>query len=121
MTTPTTTATDLPNVPHPAGASKVHDWDQIRVGGPTGYWRGSPWRIDRYDVQSGAKDVEVFIDGIQHHDGRVERYVHVYEMHPDLLVTNDQVRQVAAAMIAAVDESEAADDIDGNHTNQPPV
>ena len=108
----TTTTANLANVPHPAGAVQVHDWMGPRIGEePDGstdcarYFLGGSWVVER---NSSDTDICIEVDGIQHGDGRVERVVVV---DGDVL-TVDQARQLAAALIAAADEVETMNGYD---------
>jgi hypothetical protein len=51
MTAIPTTTTDLANIPYPAGATHVAEWDDPRYPDPTAprYFRGTLWVIDRTD------------------------------------------------------------------------
>lgn len=96
-------ATPLP--PPPTGAVDVGEWEQPHVTGhpyASRYWVGSK-RIVEIE-QHYTDDITVAIDGLQHADGCVERYITVNQMHPDHPITPQQAREVAVALIAAVDE-----------------
>jgi hypothetical protein len=107
-----------PNVPFPAGAVTAYDWDPPRVTGlpdTTRYWVGSE-RMIHIDHRT-----QVTIDGVQHADGRVERYIVVGQARPDGTtmiiddpITPQQARAWGAALIAAADEIESAIEIEWN-------
>jgi hypothetical protein len=111
------TTNHLADVPLPAGATQVYDWDDTSTDTPSRYWRGSSWLIDANDLR-GAEDIEVFIDGVQHADGRVERFVHVHQTHSDDIITIEQVRQLAQALLAAADEAEQMNSYDRIEVNR---
>ena len=96
------TADPNPNVPSPVGAVEVYDWDLPEA---SRYWVGTKRIID---IGQRADEIVVAIDGLQHADGRVERFVNVDQMHPDYPITPQQAREVAAALAAAADELESA-------------
>ena len=78
------TANPYPNVPLPVGAVRAHGWDLPQVTGHpdvTRYWVGSA-RMIHID-QHTHDDIAVTIDGVQHSDGRVERYIVVGQSPPD--------------------------------------
>jgi hypothetical protein len=61
--TATTTTTDLANVPHPAGAVHVAEWDGLEFDAPRRYFRGSSRVVEREgDID---KDITVEIYGSQ--------------------------------------------------------
>jgi hypothetical protein len=105
MTT-TTTTDNLANVPHPAGATAVHEWDPYAdTATTTRYFRGGSWVIERADR---AIDMCLQVDGIQHADGRVERFV----VLDDDNMTAALARRLAAALVEAADEVERTNGYD---------
>jgi hypothetical protein len=96
----TTTPTDLANVPHPAGATHVGEWDPFATTATTSrYFTGSSWVVNRPDRDS---DTLVLVDGTQHADGRIDRLVSL----DDDDLTSELARQLGEALIAAADEVE---------------
>jgi hypothetical protein len=99
------TSTHSPDVPVPAGAVEVYDWaddneppwvltDQTNPNANR-YFTGSSWTVDR-----AGREMRVFIDGLQHANGRVERNIVI----DGDAFTIAEARQLAAALIAAADE-----------------
>jgi hypothetical protein len=99
MTT-TTTPDTLSNVPHPAGARSVDEWDTASEA-PGRYFIGKKWPLSRCDAQ-------VLIDGFQRVDGTGERFVNLMDESTELLteLTADQAREIGLALLAAADEVE---------------
>jgi hypothetical protein len=87
------------DVPLPAGAVQVDDWDQWGCR----YFTGSKWLVERDDRE---EDIECSSTGSQHPDGRLERLMHVHRLHADDPINPAQARQLARALIAAADEYE---------------
>lgn len=56
----TTAVDDLANVPHPAGATTVYDWEDV-PSAPSRFFVGSSWLVER----DGEDDVSVVINGTQ--------------------------------------------------------
>ena len=89
MTTTTTSTDDLANIPHPPGATHVHEWfndDQPpgavvnHVNAETRrYFLGTSRRVSCPDVPN----ITVSIDGYQHADGHAVRYIVVDTVHTD--------------------------------------
>jgi len=71
--------TDRANVPLPAGAVKVSDWDGHPDDGR--YWAGPMWRIDARDHFVGAEPIFVQVEGMQYPDGRVKREIGIHQLH----------------------------------------
>jgi hypothetical protein len=86
-----------PDLPLPAGAAKVGDWDDPN---PWRRFYGPGWLIKRTDED----DVEIIIVGIQYTDGRIERGVELRGYGGPL--TAAQTRQLARILIAAAAEME---------------
>ena len=109
--TTTITTKDLANVPHPAGATYVDNWDSDVAPEANRYWHGAP-RTVHLGENSHRHDVQVRVAGSQHPDGRVERYIEVEDVHPDLGVITDEpitvaeARTWADALLAATDEAD---------------
>ena len=97
MTT-TTTPDTLSNVPHPAGARSVDEWDTASEA-PGRYFTGKKWPLSK-------RDAEVLIDGFQRVDGTGEWFVNLMDNGVELLteLTADQAREIGLALIAAADE-----------------
>jgi hypothetical protein len=106
MTTPTTTD-PYPNVPHPAGAARVCEWDDLQAGleHASRYFAGSSWVIERDGLD---KDISVEIYGTQGTAGDVTRHIIVIDDDREALnvSTSDHARQFGRALIAAADEVE---------------
>jgi hypothetical protein len=71
--TPVDTDDTLANVPPPAGAVRVCEWEDIKCGDPHRYFVGSSLVVYRDDSDE-HKDIEVWIDGTQRPD-RIERHI----------------------------------------------
>jgi hypothetical protein len=104
------THSDLPN---PAGATKVYDWEPPEVTGDENgdrrYFNGSSWAIERPDdgsTGSYGPDVTVEIVGSQWASGQVERCLRV-ALHPDYPLNIEQARSLRDALSAAIEEAEA--------------
>ena len=70
------TENPLSEVPLPAGAVRVYDWEDVQCGDPHRCFVGSSWVVFRDDSDglwppSRHKDIEVWIDGAQWPD-RIE-------------------------------------------------
>jgi len=104
MTT-TITTEDLANVPDPAGATYVADWDNPADPAAGRYFRGTKRVIDRADDPYKG-DLEVKSWGVQAREGDVRRYVDVTEGGYERLTFSGAVdaRQFGEALIAAADE-----------------
>jgi hypothetical protein len=90
-----------PNIPPPAGAVTVYEWDAPRpftADLPSRYFVGTRRRVGR---------VEILVDGTQWVDGRVELSLTVHGVDNDKNIPTDTARKIAAAL------TEAADEIDG--------
>ena len=91
------TATNFPDLPIPAGAT-ADDWcDLTDIEGDV--TRSLTW--SRHD----AARVGVAVDGWQYADGRVTRWVSLYDTECKEL-TAEGARQLAAALLDAADELE---------------
>lgn len=104
------THNDLPN---PAGATKVYDWEPPEVTGDENgyrrYFNGSSWAIERPDdgsTGSYGPDVTVEIVGTQWASGQVERCLRV-DLAPDYPLNIEQARPLRDALSAAIEEAEA--------------
>jgi hypothetical protein len=104
MTATTTKPDHLANVPHPAGATSVDEWDTASEA-PGRYFTGKKWPLSR-------RDAEVLIDGFQRVDGTGERFVNLMDEGTELLteLTADQAREIGLALIAAADELDRPND-----------
>jgi hypothetical protein len=102
MTTTTTTTTDLADVPHPAGATHVADWDNDTEA--RRYFTGPSWFVDRDGPID--HDITVEIYGTQGTAGDVSRHIMVTEGEYERmeLSSSDHARQFGLALIAAADE-----------------
>ena len=103
-----TTTTDLANVPHPAGAVKVCDWEDLQAGPEhaSRYFKGSSRVIERDgDID---KDITVEIYGAQGEAGDVVRHIMIVVDDRDAvdLRGSDHARQFGRALIALADEVE---------------
>jgi hypothetical protein len=91
----------FPNVPPPAGAVEVCEWDDHLFNPdhrPSRYFVGTMRRVG---------PVEVLVDGTQWVDGSVELSLTVHGVDNDTSIPTDTARKIAAALI------EAADELDG--------
>jgi hypothetical protein len=81
---------NLANVPQPAGAVRVCDWDDVEHGDPHRYFVGSVvYRDDRDENNDENNDIEVWIDGVQRPD-RIDRYIVVHQLRADYLINTKQ-------------------------------
>jgi hypothetical protein len=91
----------MTDLPAPAGATRVGDWEPAqRTGypGPIRYFHGT-----RRTVEGGYReDIEIQIEGIQHSDGRAGRAIRVSGVRDVLSIAD--ARQLARALMAAADE-----------------
>jgi hypothetical protein len=90
-------------IPFPAGAVCVDEWDDLDTDTPSRYFRGQQRIIERPDRD---EDIEVRIDGIQHIDGSVQREIVVHELHHNEPITVEQARHLAIVLSQAADEVE---------------
>ena len=91
------------HVPLPAGAVKVHEWDDRNEQvGAFRYFTGTSRVVDRDDRDD---DIDVLIEGTQYPDGSVDRLIGIHSLD-DGPLTIGQARQLARALIAAADETE---------------
>jgi hypothetical protein len=89
------------DVPAPAGATHVDDWNDAEdESGAFRYFRGARRFIQ--GLQDGVNDAEVAINGTQSADGRVERFIGIYA--DDSALTSAQAREVGRALIAAAND-----------------
>ena len=114
--TPTTTPDNLANVPYPAGAIIVSDWYDADSPDCARCFAGTSWVVERDERD---RDLEVDINGVQHRDGSIERIIALTDGATDAMppvevdtFTVAEARQLAAALIAAVDEAEKMDGYD---------
>ena len=119
MTEIPTTTTDLANIPCPAGATYVAEWDDPRYPDPTAprYFRGTQWLIDRTDDPYNP-DLVVEIWGTQSRERAVERHVDVLDKRRYEQLTFSSAghaRQFGEALIAAADETRAAGKLRSDH------
>lgn len=93
-------------LPEPAGAVSIDAWEDTAE--PYRYFTGSSWVVDVDRSEHGS--VTVVIDGVQEADGRTERHVcvHVLTGYEDLL-TPQEARELARALIDAADEATKMD------------
>jgi hypothetical protein len=93
------------HLPAPAGAVKVEHWEE---DDGTGRWvrqfSGASSVVERPVPQfpNFPYSVEVAIEGVQHEDGRVERYAHIFSEGTQF--TAEDARQLAGALIDAAAE-----------------
>lgn len=95
------TTTTIPNVPIPAGAVSIEDWDRggrLFYGSVSRTIEASAWLRD---------DVQVYTGGFQDDGGTYGWEVCAGPVHPDHPLTASQARQVGEALIAAADELDA--------------
>ncbi|MEZ0382155.1 hypothetical protein [Mycobacterium sp. pW045] len=98
----TTTDINNPNVPIPAGATSVSDWD----GGGRMIYGATSETVEA----SGSlrEDVEIATGGYQEDDGTFVGWeVWAGPIHPDNPMTAAQARQIGEALITAADELDA--------------
>lgn len=93
-----TAAIKSPDVPLPAGAVKVFEWEHPDITGlpqPVRYFDGT-LRVVTIE-QPTTQDVEVQVQGTQWADGAVEREIVVHQMHRDGAITIAQACHLAFA------------------------
>ena len=90
-------------ITRPAGAVRVCKWEDTETSMPYRYFVGSSWGVD---MPGRGGEIEIWIDGMQHHDGSVSRDIVVCELDADHPLTIAQARQLAAVLIAAADEAD---------------
>jgi hypothetical protein len=98
--------TTTPDVPLPGGAVRVHEWERPEVTGygQARFFVGVSRLVDIEQLRGG--NIEVTVDGTQWADGRIERWITVYQMYPDSPVTPGEARKIAAALIECADEAD---------------
>jgi hypothetical protein len=106
------TANPYPNVPFPAGAVEVYDWDEYDIDHTGRYFRGFTRVVER-DTDN---DISVLVDGTQRTDGRSVRVITVVDGDTEAIpsLTPGLARQIAAALVAAADEVESSIEIEWN-------
>lgn len=105
----TATTNPFPDVPLPAGAVRVCEWEHPDLTGytkPSRYFDGMVRQAERLC----GSDIEVQIEGTQFADGSVERLVRVVKVGGDDALTADQARNLSTALAAPVDELDRLDD-----------
>ena len=86
--------------------------------GPTGP-DGAPNVYRRFIGRpSSVGHFSVGIDGLQHGDGRVERFIYVDKDLALDELTDEQARELAGALVAAADDYERLNDVDGHRNDQ---
>jgi hypothetical protein len=98
-------------IPRPAGAMRVCRWEDTETSRPYRYFVGSSWSVD---MPGSGGELEIWIDGMQHHDGSVSRDIVVSDLDADHPLTLAQARQLAAVLIAAADEADELTGHDGS-------
>jgi hypothetical protein len=101
------TTTTAPDVPLPGGAVRVHEWERPEVTGypeSARFFVGASRTVDIEQQRGG--NIEVTVDGTQWADGRIERWITVYQMHPDSPAASGEARKIAAALIECADEAD---------------
>ena len=100
MPTPTT-----PNLPDPAGATYVADWDDVEFGidHASRYFSGSSWVVERGDQD---RDIIVQIDGTQGADGSVTRRIMVFDGNREAIeLSGAHSARLGAVLTAAADQA----------------
>jgi hypothetical protein len=92
-----------------ADAVRVHEWDDTQTLTPFRYFVGSSRVVDRPHHDT---DIDVYLAGIQDHDGSASREIVVHELHADEPMTIAQARQLAQALTELVAEAETMDEYD---------
>lgn len=102
-----TTTNPLANIPTPAGAVRLKDWELGRTSadGTPNVYRGFTGTPRTVDCPERDRDVAVGVTGLQRMDGNIRREVCVTEIDGPPL-TPATARQLGAALIAAADEAE---------------
>lgn len=92
------------HLPAPAGALKVSHWEDDGDGHWTRQFGGTRAVIERPLPQywNFKNRIDICIEGIQHQDGAVERYVHMYTGGTQF--TSVELRQLAAVVAGMADE-----------------
>jgi hypothetical protein len=91
----TTTTEPLADVPMPAGAIKVYEWDDTDTPTLSRYWMGTRRRVG---------DAEILLAGTQYSDDRVERCLTVYDVDTERGMTTEFARKISAALMQAANE-----------------
>lgn len=96
----TTTIDDLANVPRPAGATEVYDWEDL-PDAPSRYFVGSSWLIER----DNEDNLNVVINGTQWPD-HTDHVITLQDVKHDILdaLTAGQAHQLGVALIQAAFE-----------------
>jgi hypothetical protein len=107
---------DLADLPEPAGAVDIDiDWGIVAEGAiPSRHFTGRSWVVQHL-MGNGrvVDDVTVRIDGWQWADGRVERDVVVQLRVAHWPLPVPQTRELARVLMAACDECERLESIEG--------
>ena len=111
----------LANIPHPAGAVEVSEWDNPADPTSGRYFQGTQWFIDRSDDEY-EKSLIVEIWGAQSHQGVVDRHLDLDEERREQMTFHipAHVRALGEALIAAADEWEqmaSRDPVGGAYRN----
>ena len=86
----------------PDGAAKVEHWEDDGTGNWVRQFSGASSVLQ---FPNFGSSVEVAIDGVQHEDGSVERFIDVYSDGSDgIQFTAEDARQLAGALIDAAAE-----------------
>jgi len=104
----TTATTELANIPCPAGAVEVSEWDNPADPTERRYFRGTQRFIDRSDDEYNG-DLVVDLWGTQTKEGQIYRHVDITEGGCESLTFSSaaHVRALGEALIAAADEIDA--------------
>ncbi|MBV9512705.1 MAG: hypothetical protein JO280_01485 [Mycobacteriaceae bacterium] len=98
------TTTTQPQIPVPAGAVRVYDWDTPEV-------TGHGW--SRYFVcasRPADENIEIYVDGTQYADGRTSYCITLTDAEKGTEIFDvshtSQARALAAALVAVADDVE---------------
>jgi len=103
---PTAATSPYPDVPVPAGADKVYDWDDPSTSEAYRFFQGRVRTITADDTKNRpwSEDITVCVEGTQDPDGTINRDINVHQLHHDDPITANQARQLAAALLEAAAE-----------------
>jgi hypothetical protein len=95
------------NLAPPTGATLVDEWDNI--GAPLRAFDGPEWRIKiRNTIDHGRRaNIVVSVVGLQYADGHAECEI-IIDCPDTPIITADEARKLATALIAAADSAEGA-------------
>jgi hypothetical protein len=91
------------DVAPPPDAVRVYEWADADTPDPFRLFEASR-RVVVVGTLRYDSEVEVATEGTQHADGAVEREIKVHQLHGDDVLTAQQARELAVALVEAADE-----------------